>query len=172
MIGGGISNEVVQYIEEWIPERSYRKEHRFQNDLQDYLDSQLNESTGIGGGLGMGANSGNQIPVKREHGTVNADVAVGEKVGIELKRDFTNSNKHRLSGQITDYLKEYPCVVVVACGLSDTDGWRELQNEYGGTSGFGVNQSEVHFIHKQKEYFGKDPSEVRGDDGFFGDDLF
>lgn len=171
MIGGGLCNEVVQYVEEWIPERSYRKEHRFQNDLQEYLDERLNESGGFGMGLGGGSD---QLPVKREYGKVNADVAVGEKVGIELKRDFTNTNKHRLSGQITDYQKEFPCVIVVACGISDMDGWRELQNEYGGRGGMGMNQSEVRFVHKQKDYFGKDSSEDRRDDDgpFGGGDLF
>ena len=81
-----------------------------------------------------------QIPVKREYGKVNADVAVGEDIGIELKRDLTNSNKHRLSGQITDYQKEFPYVIVVACGISDMDGWRELQNDYGGMGGIGMNR--------------------------------
>lgn len=166
-MGGGLSQEVIGYVEEWIPERSYRTESKFQNDLQSYLDYRLNEQGGQGLGGGMGGRQ--QIPVKREYGQVNADVAVGGDIGIELKRDFTNSNKHRLSGQIKDYQKEFPCVLVVACGISDMDGWRELENEYGGMGGLGMNQSQVHFIHKRKEYFGKDPSEIRRDnDGFFG----
>lgn len=163
MVGGGLSQEVIGYVEEWIPERRYRTETKFQNDLQSYLDYRLNEA----GGQGLGGRQ--QIPVKREYGQVNADVAVGNDIGIELKRDFTNSKKHRLSGQITDYRKEFPCVIVAACGISDMDGWRELENEYGGMGGLGMNQSQVHFIHKRKEYFGKDPSEIRRDnDGLFG----
>lgn len=162
---GGLCGEVRQYIEEWVPERNYRSETKFQNDLQDYLDERLNETGGFGG-LGLGGGGNQQVPVKREHGSVNADVAVGDEVGIELKRDFTNSNKHRLSGQITDYQKEFPCVIAVACGISDMDGWRELQNEYGG-GGFGMNQSEVYFIHKEKEYFGTGSSGGE-DGGLFG----
>ncbi|QSG10020.1 hypothetical protein [Halapricum desulfuricans] len=169
MIGGGLGNEVLQYVEEWIPDRSYRSETKFQNDLQEYLDQRLNESGGMGLDIGLGGGSGDQIPVKREHGSVNADVAVGDDIGIEMKRDFTNSKKHRLSGQITDYQKEFPYVIVVACGISDMDGWRELQNEYGGPGGIGMNQGEVHFVHKKKENFGKDPSEVNRDgDGPLG----
>ena len=163
MIGGDICDEVVRYVEDWIPKRSYRSEKKFQNDLQDHLDTSLNESSGMS--MGMGENAGGQFPIKKEHGRVNADVAVGDEVGIELKRDFTNSKKHRLSGQITDYQKEFPCVVVVACGISDKDGWRELQNEYGGMGGFGMDQTRVTFIHKRKEHFGKDPSEINRDDG-------
>lgn len=165
MMGGGICNEVVGYVEEWIPERKYRKEHRFQNDLQEYLDARLNESGGMGTGFGMGGSD--QMPVKREHGSVNADVAVGDEVGIELKRNLTNSQKHRLSGQITDYRKEFPCVIVVACGISDMDGWRELRNEYGGSGGVAMNQSQVHFVHKRKERFGKGSSGSGSDDGGF-----
>jgi hypothetical protein len=164
MIGCGLCTEVVRYVEDWIPERSYRSESKFQNDLQDYLDYRVNES----GGVGLGLRGSKQVPVKREHGSVNADVAVGEEVGIEIKRNFTNSKKHRLSGQITDYRKEYSCVVVVACGITDMDGWRELQNEYGGAAGFGMNQGDVHFVHKRKDHFGKDPSDVRQDSGLFG----
>lgn len=172
MIGGGMCQEVVGYVQEWIPERSYRTETKFQNDLQAYLDHRLNESGGLGFGLGMGG--GQQVPVKREHGSVNADVAVGDEVGIELKRDFTNSKKHRLSGQITDYRKEFPCVIVVACGISDMDGWRELQNEYGGMGGLGTSHGQVQFVHKKKAHFGKDPREIRRDDNslFGGEGLF
>jgi len=169
MLGDGLCRDVVQYVEEWIPEKSYRKEHGFQNDLQEFLDKQLNESTGMGLGLGNGSG---EVPVRREYGQVNADVAVGDDVGIELKRDVTNSNKHRLSGQITDYQKEFSCVIVVACGISDMGGWRELQNEYGGTGGIGMDQTKVHFIHKEKEHFGKDPSEVNDNDDLLGGDLF
>ncbi|MFB6187286.1 MAG: hypothetical protein ABEI86_10520 [Halobacteriaceae archaeon] len=176
MMGGGLCNEVVGYIEEWIPERAYRSETKFQNDLQDYLDYRLNESGGMGMGMDIGMGGGSEsIPVKREHGSVNADVAVGDEVGIELKRDFTNSKKHRLSGQITEYRKEFPCVIVVACGISDKDGWRELQNEYGGMGGgFGMEQSTIEFVHKKKEHFGKDPDDIRRDEGGFfgGGDLF
>lgn len=165
MLGGGLCGEVVQYVEEWIPERKYRKEVKFQNDLQEYLDERLNESSG----MGMGIATGNEhLPVKREHGNVNADVAVRNDVGIELKRDFKNTNKHRLSGQITDYKKEFPCVIVVACGISDMDGWRELQNDYAGMGGVGMNQTEVHFVYKEKEHFGKDSSEFRDEGGLLG----
>jgi hypothetical protein len=93
-----------------------------------------------------------------------------------LKHGLDNSGVDRLRGQIQKYRKEFPSVIVVACGLDDTGGWRELQNEYGGvdTLGMNMNQGEVHFVHKQREHFGKDPSEVRDDDGgiFGGGGIF
>lgn len=169
MLGGSIGSEVLQYVNQWVPKKSYTKEHGFQTDLQEFLDSRLNESS-AGMGLLEAGNNRRSLPVKREHGSVNADVAIADEVGIELKRDFTNSQKHRLSGQITDYKKEFPFIIVVACGISDIDGWRELQNEYeNNTMAIGMNQSEVHFVHKQKQHFGKDPSQVNRDrDGFIG----
>lgn len=171
MIGGGLCREVQQYVHDWIPERSYRSETKYQNDLQDYLDSRINESGGTGMGIGMGGNQA--VPVKREYGQINADVAVSDEVGIELKRDFTNGQKHRLSGQIVEYKKEFPCVLVVACGITDIDGWRELQNEYEGAAGIGMGQGEVHFIHKQKEHFGSSGGGPgRDDGGLFGGSLF
>lgn len=171
MIGGGLSNEVVQYIEEWIPERKYRTEKKFQNDLQDYLDQRLNESEGTGMGVGLGGGGGENVPVRKEYGQSNADVAVDDEIGIELKRDLTNSNVDRLVGQIRKYRKEFPVVIVVACGIEDIGRWRELQNDYDSGMEIGMNQSEVHFIHKKKEHFGKDPSELNrdgGDDPFGG----
>ena len=165
MIEGELGRQARGHIKDWIPEKSYRKEKKFQIDLQEYLDEQFNEDGGLGMDVGVGG--GGDVPVRREYGKVNADIAVGDEVGIELKRDFTNSNKHRLSGQITDYQNEFPCVIVVACGISDMGGWRELKQEYSG-GGLGIDQSEVHFIHKEKGNFGKDPSD---DGGLLGDDL-
>ena len=60
---------------------------------------------------------------------------------------------------------------IVACRISNMDGWRELQNEYAGRGGV-MDQSEVHFIHKREEHFGSGSS--GGDDGGLlgGDGLF
>jgi hypothetical protein len=168
MIGGGICNEVIDYIETWVP-KNHEDEYGFQDELQTYLDKCLNESGNSNTHPAFGGGTGQQYPVRREYGKANADVAVGDDVGVELKHELDNGGMHQLSGQIRKYKKEFPCVVVVACGLADTGGWRELQNEYGGmdTLEMNMNQGEIHFVHKKKEHFGKDPSEVRDEsDGF------
>lgn len=156
---------VIDLVESWIPQEAYGHEREFQKELQEYLDVQLNESQSGGGipGLG-GTNQQRDLPVSTERGKARADVVVDDTVGIELKRDLTNSQRKKLDGQIKDYLREYPYVIVCACGIQDTDGWRRLKNEYEGTSGLGMNQQEVVFIHKRKENYGKDPSEFRRDD--------
>lgn len=122
-------------------------------------------SIGVFDGMGQQRD----LPVSTERGKSQADVVVDDTVGIELKRDLSNSQRKKLDGQIKDYLREYPYVVVCTCGIQDKDGWRRLKNEYAGRSGFGTNQQEVVFIHKQKENYGKDPSELNGSgDGPFG----
>lgn len=168
MIGGGICDEVVTYTEEWVPD-NHDDEYGFQGELQNYLDAQLNESNSSDLHVGLGGGTGEQYPVRREYGKSQADVAVGDEVGIEMKYNLSNGRINELRGQIEKYKKEFSCVIVVICGLKDTDGWRELQNEYGGvdTLGMQMNESEVHFVHKKKEHFGKDPSDVHDESGGF-----
>lgn len=145
MIGGGPSGrEVLRLVEDWIPEKAYRSEVKYSNDLQDWLDRELNS-----GGMGMG---GRDVVVSREHGQANADVAVDGEIGIELKYNFKNTQADRLAGQIDRYIEYYPTVIVVACGLKDTDRWRKLKNRWEG-QGFGA-QADVFFVHKRKDNFG------------------
>ncbi|MDS0280353.1 hypothetical protein NDI85_21440 [Halomicroarcula sp. S1AR25-4] len=170
MMGGDQQtfNDVLDLVEAWIPEEAYGHEREFQSELQDYLDYQLNEAQNDGMGIG-GMGEQRELPVSTERGKARADVVVDDVVGIELKRDLTNSQRKKLDGQIKDYLREYSYVIVCACGIQDVDGWRRLKNEYEGATGFGMDQQEVVFIHKQKEHFGKDPSELGGnDDGLLG----
>lgn len=175
MIGGGLSDEVLTYLEEWVPE-DHNNEYGFQNELQDYLDARLNESDKSDVHVGLGGGTGEQYPVRREYGKSQADVAVGDEIGIELKHNLPNGDINTLRGQIEKYKNEFPVVIAVACGLKDADGWRELQNEYSGTGtvGMQMNESEIHFVHKRKEHFGKDPSDVhdRGDEHTGGGPLF
>lgn len=172
MIGSSPSpRDVVQLVERWCPKRAYRSEKKFQNDLQDYLDDQLNR--GGGGLLGGG---GRNVVISKEHGQANADVAVGDDIGIELKRNLTNSQKKKLRGQIEEYRDYYGAVIAVACGVNDIDGWRDLQNAYqqGGGMGIGAGlgggmggKGPVFFVHKRKGDFGTESSGQGG--GLFDD---
>ncbi|WP_158853828.1 hypothetical protein [Halorhabdus sp. CUG00001] len=55
--------------------------------------------------------------VDREHSQSRADVAVDDTVGIEMKRDLSNSQAKKLRGQIEDNLENYPFGIVCACGI-------------------------------------------------------
>lgn len=167
MIGGEgqLFGEVVRAVDAWVPSKEYGHESKFQNELQNFLDSELNSSSQGGLGLGMGAQ---ESVVERESGRARADLVVNQTVGIEMKRNLSNSQTKKLRGQIEEYLDEYPYVIVCACGIQDMDGWRRLKNKYQGRSGgIGMDVSEVEFIAKDPENYGKDVDRG-GDGGLFG----
>lgn len=159
--------EVVDLVERWRPSKAYGHERKFQSELQEYLEERLN--SGGGGILGGG---GQNHVVSTERGTSRGDVVIDDAIGIELKRDFTNSQKKKLRGQLEDYADNYPFVIACACGIRDMDGWRELQNKFKNRrGGLGLEGgTEFAFIHKRKENFGTDSD----DGGMFGGsgDLF
>ena len=171
MMGGGsqLFNEVLDEIKYWVPKKAYGHEREFQSELQDFLDHALNEAKSNDP---FGLENGEDHVVSTERGKSYADIAVDDLVGVELKRDLSNSQTKKLRGQIEDYLDNYPFVIVCACGIDDMDGWRDLKNKYEGQVGMGLeNGGEVAFVHKKKENYGKDPSEVnRGGGGFLGGD--
>ena len=157
----------MEKVEYWVPAEAYGHERKFQSELQSFLDKELNSDNGMG--LDPSLNQGDHA-VSTERGTSKGDVVVDDIVGIELKRDLSNSQTKKLRGQIESYLDNYNYVIVCACGINDMDGWRELKNKYGRSQGMGVGMesAEVAFVHKKKENFGKDPSEIRGGGGLLG----
>lgn len=102
------------------------------------------------------ASSNQNYEVSRERGTSRADVAINDEIGVEMKRNFSNSQEKKLKGQIEDQLGNYNFVIVCACGIEDKDGWNRLKNEYEGQQGMSMDMKQVVFIHKKKENFGKD----------------
>lgn len=165
--------EVRDLVEYWVPRKAYAHERKFQSELQDFLDHHLNETGGsdlLGGNIG----GGHEHVIATERGKSYADIVVDDAVGVELKRDLTNSQRKKLRGQIEDYLENYRFVIVCACGIEDMDGWRELKNKYEGAQGLGIGLEgggEIAFIHKEKENYGKDPRDHRGGGGLFGGGL-
>lgn len=170
MIGGDhqLYEDVLDWVEYWVPREAYGHERKFQSELQDFLDHNINE---VGRNEPMGMGGGREHVVSTESGKAYADIAVDDTVGVELKRDLSNSQTKKLRGQIEDYLDNYPFVIVCACGIDDMDGWRDLKNKYEGTQGMGLGLEEggeVAFVHKKKENYGKDPENLRGGGGFGG----
>ena len=157
MFGGGdyqLFEEVVQAVDYWIPSKEYNHESKFQNELQEFLDNELNANSG--GIMGMGGGGRDRV-VERESGRARADVVVDQTVGIEMKRELSNSQTKKLRGQIEEYLDEYPYVIICACGIQDMDGWRRLKNKYsGGGMGLGMDTGEVVFIEKDPANYGQE----------------
>jgi hypothetical protein len=138
-------DRVLKEIQDWVPSQAYDHESKFQKELQDVLDARLNDS----GGGQMGQNK--EIPVHRERGRSNADLAVDDVVGVEMKRNLTNSQAKKLRGQIEAYLDSYNFVIIVACGIQDTSNWREMKNKYEGR--VTVDSGYIKFIWKKKENY-------------------
>jgi len=154
-----LARDVVSAIEEWTPSEAYDHESKFQNELQEYLDHRLNANNN------MMLDAGKEIIVEREHGNVNGDVVVNGNIGIEMKRDLTNSQTKKLRGQIEEYKKEYTHVIALACGIDDMDGWRKLKNDYENQMGMDMNpdNAPVKFIHKSKSNYGTGDSSTSYD---------
>lgn len=173
MIGGGdqLFRKVKKSVERWNPSKAYGHERKFQSELQDFLDSQLNDQPS-GGVLALDS-SGEDHVVSTERGISNADLAIDDDVGVEMKRNLTNSQIKKLRGQIEDYLDNYQYVIICACGIEDMDGWRDLKNKYEGTQGgLGMAQPQkVVFVHKRKDQYGSDQRDERRG-GLFDSDLF
>lgn len=146
--GQQLFDDVIQEVNNWIPSEEYGHESKFQNELKNFLDEKMNS----GGDSLMGQEK--DVPIHRERGRSKADIAVDDTVGIEMKRELSNSQIKKLRGQIEDYLDNYNYVIVCACGIKDKSGWRELKNKYQGQRGFDSGQ--VEFIWKQKENYGKE----------------
>ena len=163
MIGGGHQTfqTVIRCIEDWSPTKEYGHESKFQKELADYLDEEMNQSGGgmLGGGMG---GSDNHV-VSRERGNARGDVVVDDVVGIEMKRNFSNSQKKKLRGQLVEFAENYDYVIALACGIDDMDGWRDLENKFA-NRGMGLNQTEFEFMVKRRENFGG-PNGSGGSDG-------
>jgi hypothetical protein len=153
MLGGGQDfDKVVDLVHDWIPNEDYGHENDFQKELQNFLEEQLNEKQKDSFGLGSQQN----YEVSRERGTSRADIAVNDEIGIEMKRDFSNSQEKKLKGQIEDQLDNYNFVIVCACGIKDKDGWNRLKNKYEGQQGMGMEMKQVEFIYKKKDNYGEE----------------
>ncbi len=140
---------VCSLIEEWTPKKRYKKEEGYRDDLYEFLRRELkSREQNI---FGFGAE---KYTIQKEAGRHLADIAVNEKIGIELKVNFKKqSQKDRLVGQIKRFLRSYSSVIVVLCGEVDEGKVDELCNDFKDYQpSFGILQPEkiVKIICKTK----------------------
>lgn len=171
MLGGNsLGRNVLNLVEQWVPSQVYDHENKYQTELQEFLDQSLNEQGG-GMGLGLGMSGGGGHVVNKEHGTSYGDVVVDGTVGVELKRNFSNSQKKKLRGQLEDYAENYDFVIACACGIEDMDGWRELENKFRNRQQDFMNPTEFAFVIKRRDNMGSSQSSRGGNSsggGLFG----
>ncbi|WP_416838504.1 hypothetical protein [Haloferax sp. DFSO52] len=171
MLGGGnLGRNVLNLVEQWVPSQVHDHENKYQSELKAYLDDALNEQAG-GMGFDIGMSGGGGHVVSTEHGTSYGDVVVDGTVGIELKRNFSNSQKKKLRGQLEDYADNYEFVIACACGIEDMDGWRELENKFRNRQQDFMNPTQFAFVIKHNEGMGSENTS-RDDGGLFGGGLF
>lgn len=164
---GQLGPQVWDLVQRWTPSQVYDHERKYQSELQEYLDDQLNDSDG-GMGFGMGGQQSHAVSTER--GTAYGDVVVDDTVGIELKRNFSNSQKRKLRGQLEDYGDNYDFVIACTCGVEDTDGWHEVENKFSGGQRGIIEMTEYRFIIKHRVNFGE--SGDSGNGGLLGGDGF
>lgn len=177
---GGLGPQVWDLVQKWTPSEVYDHENKYQTELRDFLDQQLNESNGGGMGLGMDGSGGSGFgmgggsggyAVSKERGTAYGDVVVNDTVGIELKRNFSNSQKRKLRGQLEDYGDNYEFVIACTCGIEDTDGWREVEQKISGGQRGMMDMTEYRFEIKRRDNFGtghgSDDGGILGGGGLF-----
>jgi hypothetical protein len=167
MLGGQEGPKVWKLVQRWNPSQVYDHENKYQSELQDYLDQQLNSSPD---GMGFEMGGGTNYRVSTERGTAYGDVVVNDTVGIELKRNFSNSQKRKLRGQLEDYADNYDFVIACACGVEDIDGWREVEDKFSQQQRGMMDMTNFRFIIKQRENFGE--SRDGGGGGLLGGDGF
>jgi len=164
MIGGGVGPEVLDLVKQWNPTQVYGHENKYQSELQEYLDEQLNSQSG---GMGLDMGGGQSHVVSTERGTAYGDVVVDDVVGVELKRNFSNSQKKKLRGQLEDYADSYDYVIACACGIEDMDGWRKLGNKFSNQQRGVMDMTEFAFVVKRRDDMGSGSGDG-GDGGMFG----
>lgn len=171
MLGGDqLGRRVLNLIEEWVPAQEYDHENKYQSELQEYLDDALNGQRGpVSSGIGLGGGDGGHV-VSTERGTSYGDVVVDDAVGIELKRNFTNSQKKKLRGQLEDYADNYDFVIACACGIEDMDGWRELENKFRDRQQGLMEVTQFEFVMKDRDEMGSGGRSSGEGDGLFGGD--
>jgi len=150
-----IFNEVSLNIHRWQPQKEYLDEDGYSDDLIEFLRNVLNKP------------KPDLIPrreiqhliqpqhfIKKESGEHSADIGIGRKVGVEVKRNLEGKvEADRLIGQVDGFLREYPeGVIIVLCGKADIEQLEYLRNslsKYSKGNLFGGRR--VQIIVKPKE---------------------
>lgn len=177
---GSLFEDVVTAIGEWQPRKRYRKETTYRDKLRDFLIKKLNSSTGLFG-------PSERVIVKKESGRHLCDIAVNEKIGIELKRNLNKLSKvDRLAGQLGRFKKDYTAIIIVLVGKTKTNTAEELYeriNElrerdemgvFGGSTRFKIIDKGSKVSKKKKSsssglsLFGESAGLTNSDSDFFG----
>lgn len=119
---GSLCEDVRKIVKKWTPKKKYSKETEYRDDLMEFIRRELKQRQ--------------QIPlfgaqkhrVKKEAGRAHADIEIDTNIGIELKRNLKGKTEmDRVYGQISEYGREYECIIVVLCGEVREETVEELE---------------------------------------------
>jgi len=129
----GLGQTVDDAIVELEPSKDNSREYDYQVDLAEWLQQYLQ----------------GPAVVDRNHGDISADIAVEDRIGIELKNNLSKRQTKDLGDEIEEYASEYEHVFVVACGVEDTAGWNRHIQDYETDGGvFGMGGVPIWFVEK------------------------
>lgn len=114
-------DNVVKAINGWKPSSEYTHHDGYKDDLQNYLLNVLNRPDPM-------RLTEQSVVVRKEAGRGFCDLEVNRRIGIELKRNLKSKEMvDRLTGQINDYEREYPYIIIVLVGNTDTNHFQHLR---------------------------------------------
>lgn len=105
---------VSGYLKKWRP-RKCTSEKDFERSLYDFLHNQLGDM---------------QVTKQYAKGRIHADLAVGDKLILELKFNLDTTAKYqRLIGQVNDYKEWGGGVIIVLTGTTDKNLRKQLDKD-------------------------------------------
>ena len=170
---GNLFGEVVRIIKKWQPKEQYKREEHYRDELIDVLDRELNAKPAPPFAL----TPKKRISIRPERGRSMADIAIGRRIGIELKRNLSRKKDvNRCVGQIVDYKSEYADIIVVLVGETKKTKLVELKdairNLKGPTIYYGLNREpRIRVIDKGSVSRERKPQGNRRERGLFDLDI-
>ena len=105
---------IASLIEKWRP-KGCKVEKDYERSLYDFLHNNLEDL---------------QITKQFARARIRADLAVEDKIIIELKNNLDNTSKyHRLIGQLSDYEEWGGPVFLVLCGKTEPNLLKEVRKQ-------------------------------------------
>jgi len=161
-----LANAVAAALSDWTAAQAYDQESAFRDDLYTYLSARLN----AGGGKPL--DTGGNFVVNRTYDDLVCDVVVSDTVGIAVYQDLTAGRINHLHEQMSESLKAYTHVVIIACGSVDEAAWEQLRDFYedqhgmnndpGSTPVMFLRRHEAHYGHGDRaENYESDTSEAK-----------
>ena len=137
---GSLFDDTIRAIKTWEPTKKFHNEKGYSDDLAEFLRDEFYENHNP---HAFGTQS--NISVIKEAGRGLCDIAINEKIGVELKKDLKSKSQiDRLAGQIIGYKKEYQDIIIVLVGNTNKDAFELLKSKISDLSkneiGFGLNQ--------------------------------